>query len=345
MNVEIHRTIESVPRERWDRVVEQSPHGSVFHRYRWLAAVERGCAESGRYVVAEDDDNDPVGVFASTVDSLPMTPFERLCSPDPGFGGPVVASDEDETLDALLDGAEHVCGDDIVAHVFRTVDESAVRYQRRLQERGYSQTVASCRFVVDLADGWESVYDRMSSSRRRAIRSGHKADVHVEDAVPDRDDLRAFHGGYSRVMDRVDGDAYPQSFFEELAAMDGRVRQFSLEADGEPAGSILVLVDDEQSTVHYFFSAVERDHFEYNASELLHEGAIKWGIENGYRYYDFGETSPDFRDGLFRFKERFGGRVVPTLSWERGCAPVRWNAFRLGRRLYQTANRLREEHE
>ncbi|WP_224270052.1 lipid II:glycine glycyltransferase FemX [Haloprofundus salinisoli] len=342
MDVEIHRTIESVPREEWDRVVEDSPHGSVFHRYRWLAAVERGCERPGRYVVVSVDDT-PAGVFAATVDDVPLTPFERLRSPDPGFGGPVVASDEEETLDALLDAAERLCEDGIVAHVFRTLDGETVRYQRRLEERGYRQTVASCRFVVDLVDGWEAVYGRMSGSRRRAIRSGHKNDVHVRDEVPDRSDLRAFHRGYRRVMDRVDGDAYPRSFFEELATMDGRVRLFSLGVDDEPAGSILVLLDDEQSTVHYFFSAVERDHFEYNASELLHEYAMQWGIANGYRYYDFGETSPDFRDGLFRFKERFGGRAVPTLSWERGCAPVRWNAFRLGRHLYQTASRLREE--
>ncbi|QCJ47406.1 GNAT family N-acetyltransferase [Haloprofundus sp. MHR1] len=342
MDVEIHHTIESVPREEWDRVVEESPHGSVFHRYHWLAAVERGCERTGRYVVVSDGDA-PTGVLAAAVDDVPLTPFERLCSPEPGFGGPVVADDEEETLDALLDAAERICEDGVVAHVFRTLDEETVRYQRRLRERGYSQTVASCRFVVDVTDGWDAVYGRMSSSRRRAIRSGHKNDVHVRDEVPDRSDLRAFHRGYRRVMDRVDGDAYPRSFFERLRTMDDRVRQFSLEVDGEPAGSILVLVDDEQSTVQYFFSAVEREHFEYNASELLHEHAIRWSIDNDYRQYDFGETSPDFRDGLFRFKERFGGRAVPTLSWERGCAPVRWNAFRLGRHLYQTANRLREE--
>ncbi|WP_224447685.1 lipid II:glycine glycyltransferase FemX [Haloprofundus salilacus] len=342
MDVEIHHSIESVPKRQWNHVVEQSPHGSVFHRYRWLAAVERGRDETVRHVLVVSDDA-PVAVFPNVVESIPMTPFERLSSPVPGFGGPVIATNEGDALDALLDAVKSACEDGIVAHAFRTLDEETVRYQRRLEERGYWQTLASCRFVVDLGDGWESIRDGMSSSRQRAIRTGHKADFRVRDEVPDRERLGSFYQGYRRVMDRVDGDAYPRSFFEELASMDDRLRLFSLEVDDDPAGSLLYLVDEEQSTMHYFFSAVERDHFEHNASELLHEHAMKWGIERGYRYYDFGETSPDFRDGLFRFKERFGGRAVPTLSWERGCAPVRWNAFRLGRWLFQSANRLREE--
>ncbi len=95
----------------------------------------------------------------------------------------------------------------------------------------------------------------------------------------------------------------------------------------------LELLDEKRSSVHGFFAAVPSEYFDDHASELLYDRAIRWGIENGYETYDFGSTNSSFENGVFRFKEGFGGRIVPILVWERGCS-VLWKLVKTGRSLY-----------
>ena len=68
---------------------------------------------------------------------------------------------------------------------------------------------------------------------------------------------------------------------------------------------------------------------------MLHTHAIKWGIENNYEKYDFGNTESIFTNGLFKFKQEFGGKVVPTLEWEKNYSKLGGNIFKIGRYLYK----------
>ncbi|MFC6835892.1 lipid II:glycine glycyltransferase FemX [Halomarina ordinaria] len=332
--VRVYDAVSKVDPAQWNAVVERSPLGSVFQRHGWLSAIEGAGVEGVRHVVVTKS-GAPLGVLPAVVDALPGS-FRRLGTPRPGYGGLLVLSDEEQVTEALLDGVERACEDtDAVGHQFTALDPGTTRYERALAERGYRSTVSGCRPVVDLRQGWEAVLDGMSRSRRRAVRTGLDRSFEVTERAPTREALDEFYAGYRRVIDRVGGTAQPRSFFRGLTAVADRVFLPFLTVDGDHAGALLCLLDEEQSTVHYLFSAVEREHFDVNASELLHAHAMRRGIENGFDDYDFGETRADFRDGLFGFKAGFGGRVVPTLTWERGCDPVRWPAFRVGRALYR----------
>jgi len=50
------------------------------------------------------------------------------------------------------------------------------------------------------------------------------------------------------------------------------------------------------------------------ASELLRWHVIKWGHEQGFRYYDMTGVNPnptsDKESGIFRFKQKFGGKLI-----------------------------------
>lgn len=175
----------------------------------------------------------------------------------------------------------------------------------------------------------------MDGKRRRGIRRGHDNDVEVVDEDLTESLLADFHEDYATVMERTDMPVRPRSFVLELREFDDRVKVFSLRVDGERQGMYLYLLDDEQSALQHPFTAVTRDHFEYHAPELLHEHAIKWGIDEGYETYDFRGALPDFRDGVFSFKEYFGAQAVPVVSWERGRPYPALPALNVGRSLYR----------
>lgn len=334
MQVDVHRSIDEVDAAQWNHVASTADLGSVFHRVEWLRAVEAGVHNRAIHAVVQKDGN-PIAIFPNFTVDIGPTPFRRLISATPGFGGPAVLTDERAALEVLFDAVRDTCGGRIITHFVKPSSVANVRYQRFLERRGYQPSVPSCRFMLDLTQGWETIHERMDGSRRRALRQGREQSHEVTHAPVEEATLQAFYRDYEQVMERVGGDAHAWAFFRRLSALEEHVKVLALSVGGEPAGRLLFLLDAERGTMHYLFSAVTRDHFEYNASELLHAAAIRWAINQEYERYDFGETAPDFEDGLFTFKERFGGQIVPTLAWECGCAPVRWQAFRAARALYR----------
>ncbi|WP_123535489.1 GNAT family N-acetyltransferase [Halosimplex salinum] len=275
----------------------------------------------------------PVDASADALDSLPV---ERICSTAPGFGGPVVLADETDCLDMLFDALDDALSESTLCHVVKAKEPAYMRYGKFLAGRGYSPTLLDCRFVLDVDRRFEDVLDGMDKERRKAVCDAREQDYDVTERSL-AETLDETYERYRRDMDRASGDAYPRSFFAALAAdCPERTRVFSLAVDGVEAGQYVYLLDDEQSAVHYFFSAIGDDsNYEYNPTELLHSHVVEWARERGYDDYDFGSTGSTFRDGTFKYKEKYGARVVPTLRWERGGSPVLWNAYRVVRRGYQ----------
>lgn len=332
-------SITEVNDNQWNNLVSQAANGTVFHRTGWLRAVEEGLDRRPKHVVVEKGQN-PVAVcpnFLSQVElpfDLPTAAgFTQLASVTPGFGGPLILANRDECLDGILDAAADICRFGAIVHRLRVLDPDHVQYAQTLHRRGYRPSLLYCRFVVSL-DDYDRIWNDMHAERRKEIRDADES-VSVERSDFDPDDVGAFYPGYERAMAQIGGTTYPRSFFEALADHLGpRIEVFTAYRDGEPVGRHLYLRDLEQDSLHYFFSGVPREYFEYSSPSLIHNHAIQWALENGFATYDFGATSSHHGDGTFGYKKKFGAELEPVYEWENDHSPVRWRAYRLARRLY-----------
>jgi len=363
LSATVYDSVEAVNRNQWNNVVKQSTLGSVFHRYEWVLAVERGTDQTPKHVVIDKKGN-PVAIlpsfatavdvpaystmrerlpepFADVLETLPVEsfdslPFEQLISGAPGFGGPVITTDEEECLRLLFETLAESCERSVLSHTVKAKELGYMRYGKMFARAGYEPVLLDCRFELDLDTDFRELVDNMDKERRKAVRQARASDYEIVDHDLD-DVVESTHRRHRTDIDRVDGDVCPRSFLEELATtFPERTKLFGVEVDGTEAGRYLYILDEEQSTVHYYLSAVgDRSNFQYNPTELLHSHAIEWGQAAGYDYYDFGSTGSTFVDGLFKYKEKYGGRVIPTLRWEKGHLPVVWPAYKLGRRTYQ----------
>ncbi|MFB6138949.1 MAG: GNAT family N-acetyltransferase [Halosimplex sp.] len=314
-------------------VVEHLPTDGLADRLPAGASALAERVPTGALVAAATDASAPAGVGADALERLPL---ERLTSTSPGFGGPVVLTDERESLSLLFDRLEESVSGATVSHVLKAKEPGFVRYGKFLAGRGYEPTRLDCRFELPVDRPFEELLADMDKSRRKAIRDGREQDYTVVDR-PLADAVDETHAAYVRDIERAGGEPYPRSFFAALAAeVPERTRVFVLEVDGREVGRYVHVLDEEQSAVHYFFSAIgDTDYYQYNPTELLHAHAIEWARAEGYDVYDFGSTGSTFREGLFRYKEKYGARPLPTLRWERGGSPALWSAYRLARRRYQ----------
>ncbi|WP_313696276.1 GNAT family N-acetyltransferase [Halorarum halobium] len=341
-----HRTVADVNENQWNHVVSQSERGTLFHRHEWIRALEDGFEEEGRHVVVEKKGN-PVAVLPNVLRELPLPdtvtdplpsdpPLRMVTSSSPGFGGPLLLTDERESLDLLFDGLESSVGRGVVFHRLESHDLTNVRYGQQLQGRGYEPTFHTCLFVLDIDGDWESVRSRMDKERRKDLREAHEQEYRVEVSRLG-DDLDATYEPYVANMERVDGTVLPRAFLESLAEEFGdRVRVFTAVVDGREVGRYVHLLDEEASVLHHWLSAVpDASNYQYHPSELLHEHAIKFGMEHGFDEYGFGKTGAHFRNSVFGFKQKYGARAVPLFSMEKGLSPVAWPLYKFGRRRYQ----------
>lgn len=346
--IRVHRSVTEINENQWNNVVEQSDRGTVFQRTEWLRAVEDGLGRTPRHLVVTKDDN-PVGVFPHFLVPVDLPDFvpavlvghglKRLTSLDPGFGGPLFVGDERSNFEVTFDNVDYLFSDtDAMQHLLIPADGDFARYASRLTDRGYRPTVTSCRFVVDLRDGWEAVKSGMDRSKRANLADASQSPATVAERRLDDSVLRQFYETYAQAMERVDGTTYPFEFFESLAhELGDRVKLFTVHVDGEFAGGQLYLLDDERSAIHEFFRGLDAEFFEYYPTELLGKQAMQWGIEHGYDEYDLGRTSGDFTDGSFTYKAELGADIRPILAWERGYSPFRWQAYRIGRWILRNA--------
>ena len=346
--VYVYRTIEEANENQWNDAVESADGGSVFHRYGWLKAVEDGMDTAPRHVTVEKDGNlrallpNFVTDFELPVeipDTVEDRAFRDLRSIYPGFGGPLVVGDTERCLDQLFEGLATVEDGAVVRHQIRTPDTDSVQYAQEFERRGYQPYLRTCRFEVDLTRGWEEIESAMDSNKRSNLRRAKKNDPEITDGQLADEHLPSFYRAYEKNVERVGGTPYPRSFFERLAReLPDRLRLFTARVDEQVVGRQLTVVDDSRDAVRVMFPALDAEHFQYYPGELLDEAGMRWARAHGYSTYDFGDTNADFSDGAFRYKREFGGRILPVLAWERGLSRLRWNAFKVGRRLYRQRN-------
>lgn len=341
-HVTIHDSIDKVDENQWNNLVRQSDLGSLFHRAEWCRVVERTLDQIPRHVVVSTDGN-PVAILPNFLTSLYVPgwrdlvdrlPLSEVVSSRPGFGGPIIASDESRCLELLLDAVEDIGGQNLM-HTIRTIDLGFARYGKAFAKRGYKQLSVNCHFRIELNREWESIRDGMDKERRRALRSMDDHDVEIRRERLDAD-LDRTYDAYQKNINRAGGSPFPRRFFEVLHEELGEAVTVAIvTVDGQDVGRFIYLHDDEQDTLHHYFAAIgDEDYFEYHPSELLTADGIQWAQEQGYRYYDFGATGADFADGGFQYKERYNGELVPTIQWQTGLS-VAWPAYELARNLYQ----------
>lgn len=181
-----------------------------------------------------------------------------------------------------------------------------------LSGRHYQDTIA-----IDLARGYDACWEAAESRSRTKTRKARKRGYAWSCRPAQPEDVRpgsSFRALYDGTMRRVEADPYylfPDLYYERLQAFLGP-RLLVLEVRA-PDGRIGVsgLAMDWRPLLHLHLVGSETWATSDGAGNLLYDGIIRWGAEQGCfeRLHVGGGQSPD--DRLFYFKRGFGGEPVP----------------------------------
>lgn len=334
---DVVESVDSIDRNQWNNLVRNSPYGSVFHEYEWLESIEKGGLGRPRHLRIRKDGN-PVAVFPNLVKSIGGSPVKIAKSIDPGLGGLVISRREEALVRRVLEDIDRIGDPFTIHHLVQAAAVDQGGFGEIFESYGYRPRSDSCRFVLALDGDWQGIKANFHKDKRYDIRKAVEQDYDVSQSSLKGNVLDRFYREYVAAMERVNGSTVPKGFLAGLHQhLPERTHVFTAEVEGEPVGDHLYVVDDQRGLVHHLYSAVPEENFEFYPSELIHKTAIEWAIDENYSMYDFGGTRFDFRDGIFKYKEQFGGRIVPTIAWKKNWSWVGTKGLNIASTIY---NRL-----
>lgn len=187
-------------------------------------------------------------------------------------------------------------------------------------------------YVVDLARDMRQIREAMHAHHRRLLLKAEASGVEVRDSVPPADFVRLMDEAYGRGGRRRPFDA---RYLERLVVAPGFARIISSAWLGGTLEAAIIVPHD--AARGYFLHGASRTRAAPGATVAAHFAAMGRLQAAGVRAYDLGgarRTTEDARlQGIFRFKQHFGGSFEDCLRW-------RLPLTRLGRAGLTLARRL-----
>jgi CelD/BcsL family acetyltransferase involved in cellulose biosynthesis len=286
-------TLEPHEDPRWQRLVERSSNGSVFHHVEWLRLLraQYGYPLIAYCVVGEVGELAAGLPFAHirsrlTGTRLVAVPFSDTCSPVLAKAG------DDQALGALLrsiraDHSDHGTSMEIRSPVSGLPPS----------ERFYQHELA-------LDGGIDALRGGFSKNVKRGIARAQRDAVDVQRRT-DAAALDAFYHLHVRTRRRQGIPTQPKRFINRFAELFAHGLGFVLVARSENRPIAAAVFLSFNGVLTYKYGASSSNDLDKRPNHAIFSEAIRWGCEHGLGTLDFGRTDLD-HEGLRVFKQSWG---------------------------------------
>jgi hypothetical protein len=310
MSIEVTSSLDS---ESWDRFVESSPDANVFHT-RSFYEIFAGSDKYNPQPFFLVEDGAPRALVIAVRHRVMGKRLERLTSRALVYGGILWSADcnhryVDKHTKTLIGAYDDFMGQRTLYSEIRNVEDAT--FQIIPMAGAKHQFVPHLNYLIDLRQGEDRAFGRISSSMRKSIRRLRKKGIDVFEASDEGHVDRLFDlvaATYARV--RV--PFYELEIFRaawRILGPSGVLRVTLARAGDTVVAARAALVYNGR--VYDWFAGTSAEGYRLKANALLVWEMIEWGCRQGHRVFDFGGAGePGKAYGVRDFKSRFHGDVV-----------------------------------
>lgn len=289
---------------RVDAFVHAMPGATPFHLTAWSRAVEQGCGQRARYLVAERADGRVIGVLPLTDMRSPL--FGRaLVSTGFGVDGGVLG----EGLEALASGAWDLA---------RRIGCPSVELRGGPVPEGWdSDPTSYLGFARDLAADDEAELLAIPRKQRAEVRRALGFDLEV---VTGNDPalLAEHYRVYAESVRNLGTPVFPAKLFRSVAAaMEADV--LTIRHQGRAVASVLSLYS--QGTVFPYWGGGTHAARGLRANDRMYFALMAHARERGCTRFDFGRSKTG--TGAAAFKKNWGFAPEPRVYAKKSDGPAR----------------------
>ena len=306
----ICRVLDPNEYDEWDKFVDLSPQGTLFHRSYWLGASGM---DFGIYGCFKDDQltaglpltyRSRFGIMQAT--HPPLTPYLGILFRDRNAKYVNRISDEKKIAGLIARRIK----DDFKVIRFK-LTPAVIDLQPFIWE-GFSSSVRYT-YLLDLRD-LDAVWNGMAESRRRNIKRAEKDGVYVEADCAFEVTLNLVKKTFQR-QNQETGFIENAIKFHQVLDQRKQCHSFiSHDASGEPIAAVYIVWDNKRS--YYLLGGYAPEKGHHGGSALAMWEAIKFTkAKLGLDEFDFEGSMVQPVEQFFR---KFGGTLTPYYS-------VRWS--------------------
>jgi FemAB-related protein (PEP-CTERM system-associated) len=277
----------------WDEFVESHPHGSPFHLMAWQRLIGNSFGFEPKHIVARNTPGgEVVGVLPLFLVRSAIFGRMLVSTPQAAYGGVLAGSDSVEQ--AILNRAGEMAKDLEVQFLELRNFQNPVNDDRLLKKDLYVT------FRQELKQDLEANMLAIPRKTRAEVREGIKNGLEFKvDEIGPKD----FYNVYARSVRDLGTPVFTSRLIENGKREFGsKCKIFSVHWKGSLVSAVWTLFYKDEVVPYYGASIREYNHLAVN--NFMYWMLIKYGMENGYRIFDFGRSKKG--TGSFDFKRRWG---------------------------------------
>ena len=293
----------------WDAYVSKNFSISPYCHFAWKKAVTEAYGFQGYYLLAVRG-HDVAGVFPLVHLKVPFGPSTLVSLPYCDTGG--VHAEDEETGLLMLQAAIQLCAQLGAGNLL--VRSERQSYPPEFMENyNYSVEYGKVIMRLELPSTVDALWNGFKSKLRSQIVKAEKNGLAFQWVV--RDGLNEFYSVLSRNMRELGSPVHGVNWFKSVVKHYGEAARIGLVYKGSKAvGCGLILCGTK--TVAIPWASTLRDYNSLNPNMLLYWNILKFSIENNYKEFDFGRSTPG--EGTYKFKKQWGAteRMLYTHSFK-----------------------------
>jgi CelD/BcsL family acetyltransferase involved in cellulose biosynthesis len=296
----------------WDDFVVQNG-GSLFHMWSWRKVLEKLNSNSRPlYLACHNTRGKLIGIcpFFYRKAGRRLSYLESL--PSSHMGGPIIRAQEENTqliLESLRSGVRFSPLNPVISLQIRVHQQPIIQAMAAL---GYPHAIDAL-FILDLHDKppeyiWNKGFQKHD---RQAVKYYEQLDswfglAHQESEYSE------FWNLYEESIQRKGAPTRSLEFLSAMRKNLGDQFQVSLTSlDGRIIAAQSLFCDSRNSIVHFAMGGYSRSKNIHSPAIYLNWKIIDWASENKFRYVNFGPVSPNPKDPIYKFKDKFCGEFIP----------------------------------
>jgi FemAB-related protein (PEP-CTERM system-associated) len=277
----------------WDTFVRTHPNGSPFHLSAWQRLIYESFGYQAKHIVARDSGGGEIrGILPLFLVRSLLFGRMLISTPQAAYGGVLASSNAVEN--AILRRAREMAKELRVGFLeLRNFGNSVMDDSLLTKDRYVT-------FRQPLVEDVEANLLAIPRKTRAEVREGIKKGLEFKVNAIGPDEM---FGVYSRSVRDLGTPVFTKRLFENgLREFGSDCKICSVHWQGKLVGAVWTLFYNDEVVPYYGGSIREYNHLAVNS--FMYWMLMKYGVENGYRLFDFGRSKKG--TGSFDFKKRWG---------------------------------------
>jgi serine/alanine adding enzyme len=308
--------------QSWDHYVINHPESTLYHLSGWEDVISKTYGHKTYYLMAEDSSKsaDSIQNSAAVVGILPFVHIKHFI-----FGSSLISIPFFDLGGVLADNAEvekTLIEEAIKLGKNLKVDNIELRHQKPLnllssdsltpdlRHLSFSTSSHKVRMLLELPYSSDELMQSFKSKLRSQINKPVKEGLTGK--IGGIELLNDFYRVFTVNMRDLGSPVHSKNLMRNVnECMNKEARIVVIYKDNEPVACSIVI--GFKDTLENPWASSLRQFGQLSPNMLLYWTMLGYACDNGYKYFDFGRSTPD--EGTYKFKEQWGAKPFP-LHWQ-----------------------------